>query len=223
MNVLKIAPEPVEDRPNISGELANRMRDMIARGELKPGERINEVHLAANLGVSRTPLREALTVLAGEGALHTIPRRGFFVQELTRAELEGIYPLRALLDPEALRLAGVPDESRLARLHALNERLARAKKVTARLDLDDDWHLLLLEGCPNPVLLDLIRQFIRRTRRYEVAYLGEGKNLETTYGEHRAITAALERGDLKGACRALKQNLTSGMGPILKWLDARQT
>lgn len=216
-----VRPSPVEIRPNISGTLANKLRDMIARGNLEPGERINEVHLAASLGVSRTPLREALTALAGEGALYTIPRRGFFVQELTRAELKGIYPLRALLDPEALRLAGIPDDGRFAQLEALNERLARAKKVTARLDLDDTWHLLLLEGCPNPVLLDLIRQFIRRTRRYEVAYLAASENLGATVEEHRKILAALKQGDLKAACRALKQNLTSGMEPILDWLDQR--
>lgn len=218
-----VRPSPVEIRPNISGTLANKLRDMIARGDLEPGERINEVHLAASLGVSRTPLREALTALAGEGALYTIPRRGFFVRELSRTELEGIYPLRAILDPEALRLAGIPDDRNLAQLEALNERLARAKKVTARLDLDDTWHLLLLEGCPNPVLLDLIRQFIRRTRRYEVAYLAASVNLGATVEEHRKILAALKQGDLKAACRALKQNLTSGMEPILDWLDQRES
>lgn len=208
-------------RPNISGELANRLRDMIASGTLEPGERLNEVHLAAELGVSRTPLREALTALTAEGAIFTIPRRGFFVQPLSRAEFQAIYPLRALLDPEALRLAGLPGGKKLARLEALNQRLRRAKKAARRIEIDDQWHLLLVDGCPNPVLLDLIRQFIRRTRRYEVAYLDDGENLDRTSREHGEVIAALERRDLKGACRALKQNLTSGSKPILKWLEQR--
>lgn len=215
--VLKIDP-----RPNISGELANRLRDMIADGALKPGERINEVHLAAQLGVSRTPLREALAALVAEGALHTIPRRGFFVRPLSRAEFEGIYPLRALLDPEALRLAGIPDKRRLAQLEALNEKLLRARTAAERIEIDDAWHLLLLEGCPNPVLLDLIRQFIRRTRRYEAAYLGDGQHLDATHKQHREVIEALKRGELSNARRALKKNLSTGMGPILDWLEERE-
>lgn len=211
----------IHARPNISEELANRVRDMIARAELEPGGRINEVHLAADLGVSRTPLREALTALAAEGALFTIPRRGFFVQKLSLAEFGCIYPIRQILDPEALLLAGIPDQRRLERLEALNKKLERAVKVTDRIELDDRWHMLLLEGCPNTVLLDLIRQFIRRTRRYEFAYLGDGNNLRAAVDEHRAIMSALERDDLKVARRALKKNLTSGMQPILDWLKTR--
>lgn len=212
----------IDPRLNISGEVANRLRDMIAYGELKPGERINEVHLAASLGVSRTPLREALMALAAEGALFTIPRRGFFVQKLSREEFEGICPVRALLDPEALRLARIPDKARVAKLEVLNKKLRRTKDTTERIEIDNAWHLLLLEGCPNPVLLDLIQQFIRRSRRYESAYLGVRKNLERAYREHREIIAALKRGDLAGACRGLKQNLTSGTEPILEWLDERE-
>jgi len=209
-------------RLNMSAELANRLRDMIAWGELKAGERVNEVHLAKRMGVSRTPLREALTSLLAEEALYAIPRRGFFVQPLSRAEAEGIYPVRALIDPEALRLSGIPDHRRLDRLKALNEKLGRARKVSDRIEIDDDWHLLLIKECPNLVLLDLIRQFIRRTRRYEVAYLRETKHLQTTLGEHEAIMYALGRGDLKKACRCLEQNLSSSFEPVLAWLDKRE-
>lgn len=216
-----IDPRNLELRPNISGELANRLRDMIAHGELQAGERINEVHLAERLGISRTPLREALTTLSSEGAIFTIPRRGFFVQELSRDEFEDIYPLRALLDPEALRLAGIPDRKRLESLESMNEKLLRNRRTADRIEIDDRWHLSLIEGCPNGVLVDLIRQFMRRTRRYEVGYLGRNENVHTAYEEHLKIISALKRRDLKGACRALKQNLSNGMEPILDWLENR--
>src|SRR5262249_20391625 len=108
----------VIDRANLSDSVAANVREWIVDGRLQAGGRINEVHLAAQLGVSRTPLREALARLAAEGALTLRPRCGYYVCPLSRAEFEQIYPIRALLDPEALRLAGVPSPKRIARLES---------------------------------------------------------------------------------------------------------
>ena len=99
--------QPKLVRPNLNDELAQSVRRMILDGSLAPG-RVNEVHLAAALGVSRTPLREALMRLVSEGALTSIARRGFFVAALSVEEVEQLYPIRAILDPAALRLAGIP-------------------------------------------------------------------------------------------------------------------
>src|SRR5438552_13883463 len=95
------------DRPNLGEALVVTLRERIVDGRLPAGERLNEVHLAASLGVSRTPLREALGRLTAEGALTSSPRLGFFVRPLTAEEFRQIYPIRAILDPEALRLAGI--------------------------------------------------------------------------------------------------------------------
>src|SRR5262245_9415830 len=115
-------------RTNISDTIANKLRSMIIDGRLPPGARINEVHLAASLGVSRTPLREALSRLANEGAVAVEPRRGFFVAPLSTTELEQLYSIRPVLDPEALRIAGVPAPCRLRNLRILNRRLAKERK-----------------------------------------------------------------------------------------------
>ena len=183
--------------------------------------RLDERQLSRALGVSRTPLREALSRLAAEGALVLVPRVGFSVAPLSAAELREIYPIRALLDPEALRLAGLPPRERLQSLAALNEEI-RAARGERAIALDDRWHLELLSGCPNRVLLDLIEQFMRRTRRYELALLRERRNVGNAAEEHRKILAALRRRDLDGACAALKRNMTSGAAPILEWLEARE-
>jgi DNA-binding GntR family transcriptional regulator len=209
------------ERPNISADLVVGIRQMIFDGGLGAGERINEVHLAEGLGVSRTPLREALMSLVMEGAVEVVPRRGFFVRPLTVEELQALYPIRRLLDPEALRLSGLPSETTLSSLERLNERLGRARGAETRIRLDDEWHLSLVACCPNPVLIELIEQLIRRTRRYELAYLKEAEHTATACREHRRILAALRRGDMDGACERLRENLTSGEGPILKWLKER--
>src|SRR5436309_2715334 len=103
-------------RDNISDAVAIELRNMIVDGHLPAGERINEVHLSKQLGVSRTPLREALARLTQEGALRQVPRIGYFVRALTLEEFEQIYAIRPLLDPEALRLAGLPSSGRMERL-----------------------------------------------------------------------------------------------------------
>lgn len=212
----------IDPRPNISAQLANRLRDMIFDGELQPGERINEVHLAARLGVSRTPLREALSMLASEQALDSLPRRGFFVRPLTRKEFEDIYPMRALLDPEALRLSGIPSEDGFRRLERINEKIRAEKNIKRRVTLDDRWHLELVANCKNQVLIDLIKLFMRRFRRYGLAFSREWKVLETANREHIEIMEALKAGNLGQACKWLRRNLTSEKQPILEWLDERK-
>jgi len=209
-------------RANISEAIASKLRTMIIDGRLRPGTRINEVHLAAGLGVSRTPLREALSSLANEGAVTVKPRRGFFVAPLSAIELEQLYSIRPVLDPEALRIAGVPAHSRLRKLRILNRRLAKEKKPERIVALDDEWHLELIAECANGVLLEMIRQIMRRTRRYELALMRERGNVERAVGQHEKIVAALERARLAKACLELKRNMQHGHAPILQWLRERE-
>jgi DNA-binding GntR family transcriptional regulator len=211
------------DRGNLSDLIMDTVRNMIVDGRLPPGERIIEVQLSQQLGVSRTPLREALARLSHEGALDAIPRIGYFVRPLTISEFEQIYSIRPILDPEALRLAGLPSAERMTRLQEINHRIEKARTADAIIDLDDEWHLELVADCPNDVLIDLIKQFVRRTRRYEIALMRESRNVHTSTTNHKAIMAALSRRDLKGACAALRVNLTTGYAPIRDWLLSRDT
>lgn len=206
----------------LNSDLAVAVRNMIVDGRLPAGARINEVHLSRQLGVSRTPLREALARLAQEGALTNQPCRGWFVRPLTLEEFEQIYPIRPLLDPEALRLGGIPSPQRLARLRRLNARMAAERDADRIIALDDEWHLLLIDPCPNRVLIDLIKQFIRRTRRYEIALMREGRNVEVATTVHEQIMDMLERGDLEAACGALRRNLQNGFVPIAVWLAEQE-
>jgi DNA-binding GntR family transcriptional regulator len=207
-------------RDNLSDEVVNRLRNMIVDGTLPAGERINEVHLSRDLGVSRTPLREALSRLVHEGAIRGVPRIGYFVRELTLQEFENIYAIRPILEPEALRLAGLPSRERLERLVSLNDRIGKAKHADAVIDLDDEWHNELIADCPNSVLLEFIRQIISRTRRYEIALMRERRNIAHATRNHRSIMTALRRRDLDAACDELRKNLQWGRAPIVAWLES---
>ncbi len=211
----------IEHPPNLSEQVANGLRDRIYDGRLAGGERINEVHLAAQLGVSRTCIREALGKLVAEDALISVPRRGCFVRELTVKEFEDIYPIRALLDPEALRLSGVPTAAALERLERINGRIRAAKDIETRMTLDDEWHLQLVAGCDNDVLLGLITHFMRRFRRYGLAFGRDASVLQEAGREHLAILEALRDGDMASACDWLRRNLSSNKAPILEWLESR--
>ena len=194
---------------------------MIVDGRLPAGERINEVRVSQQLGVSRTPLREALARLTHEGALESIPRIGYFVRPLTIEEFEQIYAIRPILDPAALRLSGIPSSERMKQLDELNRRLDKARSPDEIIARDDEWHLELVAECPNKVLVDLIKQFARRTRRYEIALMRERKNVLASMTKHNAIMTALRKRDLDAACAALRTNCEVGFAPIMEWLIAR--
>ncbi len=209
------------DRPNLADTVADAIRAMIVDGRLADGERINEVQISALLGVSRTPLREALSRLSADGSLNAKPRHGYFVAPLTEDEFVQLYELRPILDPAALKLAGIPSPAQLDRLEALNRKLAALQKPDRAIECDDEWHLELLAHCPNRVLVETIEGFMRRTRRYELALMREQKHIAHAAKTHTLILAALRKGDMHSACAALEQNMREGLAPVLAWLKAR--
>ncbi|MEL7296090.1 MAG: GntR family transcriptional regulator [Pseudomonadota bacterium] len=208
-------------QPNISEAVSSAIHELIVDGSLADGARINEVHLAKQLGVSRTPLREALCHLQAEGLVTQAARRGFFVPPMTCDEFQQLYTVRPLLDPEALRLGGCPDASTVAELERLNTKLLNARSASRAIDIDNAWHRLLLEGCPNRVLLEFIEQIMTRTRRYEHALFRETQHVWVASDEHTQIIAALKKNDLRAAVGLLRQNMQTGHEVILNWLQQR--
>ena len=209
-------------RANVSEAVATSVRAMIVEGRLAERERINEMRLAQSLGVSRTPLREALGRLSAEGALTSAPSFGYFVRPLTVEEFEQLYDIRPILDPEALRLAGIPPPKRIEQLKKMNRVLATERKPETAIARDDEWHLQLLADCPNRVLIELIEDMMLRTRRYELALFRETRSILRAAKDHEAILRPLRERNLKAACAALKQNMQSGREPILIWLKSRK-
>jgi DNA-binding GntR family transcriptional regulator len=208
-------------RDNLSDSVVLRLRHMIVDGQLPAGARINEVHLSRQLAISRTPLREALARLAQEGALRSVARIGYFVRPLTVDEFEQLYDIRPILDPEALRLAGLPSRECMEKLQDLNDAIGRARDSDTIINLDDEFHMELIAACPNQVLIELIRQIVQRTRRYEIGLMRESRNVAVATANHKEIMTALRRRDLRAACAALRNNLRTGREPILAWLKAR--
>ncbi|MEM6819614.1 MAG: GntR family transcriptional regulator [Pseudomonadota bacterium] len=212
--------KPGRRQQNLSLEVARTLRDKIDSGELAPGTRVNEVHLSEALGVSRTPLREALSRLASEGAVRSEPRRGFFVRPLTSEEYEALCPALAVLAAEALELSGPPDLGMLYQLDALNEEIASSRTPAQRVEQQELWLRMLLSSCRNLIILELIGDVSRRLRRYRRAYFRQSESELPTDSNRNAIAELLRQDDTASAAARLKAHLSEGVPGLAQWLKS---
>lgn len=189
----------------VAEQVQRLVAERILDGSMTPGTRINEVHLARELGVSRTPLREALQRLHQEGLVSSRPHSGFFVASASRAEAFELYELLALLEADALELSGVPDAAHLERLEQLNEEIATTRTTASAIRRNTAWHRALLSGCANGSLLRLVESTRRKVDRYEHLYFAPGpERIAASVQLHEAILGALGRRDLAEARRSLR-------------------
>ena len=191
-------------RAQVRNELMSRMR----AGKVEPGQGINEVQLAAELGVSRTPLREALIGLESEGQITSENGKGFRFVKLSADEFEELAPVLAVLEGLAVELTPVAKIRRLgARLGAIADtfdvNVAEHALISHR---DDEWHELMLSECPNSRLMILISSVRQLFHRYESLLVPDEVMIERNAAEHRDIAHALADGNVAKAQRALRAN-----------------
>lgn len=206
-------------------EVAELLRQQIYAHELNPGAWIDEQALADRFGISRTPMREALKVLASEGLVRLEPRRGCYVAELSEQDLDDIFPVMALLEGrvafEAASKASAADLARLADLHDKLEQHAAANDADRFFEVNQAFHNTLQEIAGNRWLKQMIddaRRVIKLTRRDSLRLEGR---LKQSLAEHRAILKALKARDADAAGRAMHDHLLSGRAAIAKLQSAR--
>jgi DNA-binding GntR family transcriptional regulator len=181
--------------------IAERIRSLIIDGGLTPGDRLVEPDLARRLGVSRTPLREALLQLDSEGFVRVIPRRGAVVSVLSHSDAAETYQVKGVLEAFAARLAcSRLTATELEHLHDLHERMsriagARTKDVRALLQLNAEFHQALSDASGNEKLAGYIRSLRAQALRYNYIYLSVLSHLALSMKEHERILAALAKGD----------------------------
>jgi DNA-binding GntR family transcriptional regulator len=193
--------------------------DRILRDELKPGARISDTALARELGVSRTPIREALLRLEREGFLEADIGRGFFVKPLSVREVREAYPVIWTLEVLALRGTGAPTPERRAEMARINAALEGEDDPERRIDLDGEWHRTLLEPCGNEYLLGLIANLKSVIRRYEYAYMQNAGYIPVSTRAHDEITELVTAGNVEGAVPLLENNWRFTMQSLLGWLN----
>jgi DNA-binding GntR family transcriptional regulator len=207
---MPLAWPPAASR-TLSDQVYHTVRARIMAGELAPGTFLREKDLES-MGVSRTPIREALGRLASEGFLERLPHRGFRVPEESLANLLELYPIVAALELLAGRLAldrFTPDD--IAKLRDLNARLAEARDrgdVRAMLDLNTAFHRLISERGGNRRLALLLDDLRSQLTRLELWYYSGRERTQRSIQEHEAIIAAVEQGDRTRALELLERNMS---------------
>ena len=187
----------------------------IQLGAIPGGARVRDAGIAAELGVSRTPVREALLRLSREGLLSAEAGRGFRLTPLDRTELRDTGSILAALEPLALDQSPEPDSQRVARLTDVVRQLEQTRGDIARcVELDEEFHRVLLEDCPNRRLLALVATLRRSLRRYLHHYLQRGGRVSLSSLQHSRIAEALRKGDREAARQLLERKWRRGMDEI---------
>lgn len=206
-------------RAPLRDEVHRRLLELIHRGELPPGSRVRDVQLASQLGVSRTPVREALLRLAREGVLEADMGRGFSVRRLDAAEMRETGAILSSLEDLALRLSVPIPAERLARLSEIDRELANTRGDADRcIALDEGWHRTLLEGCPNTRLLAMISELWHVPRRYMRGYLRDAGRVTLSTQHHARIIEALRRNDLAAARERFTHHWDRGIEELGAWI-----
>lgn len=213
----------VIERPSVRDQVHHELLRKLLGGELAIGQNIDEPALAAELGVSRTPVREALSRLVQQGLVEHRQSRGFFVTPVTVQDAREIYPMLAALEGLALRTA---DPAVIA---AALPRLAESADLTAAAAAgprqahaaDDRFHDQIVALAGNARLTETVTTLKRLVHRFEHAYMTDSAALHTSTRQHHAIVDALSEGDLESAVRALDDNWRHGMDRLLGRLTAK--
>ena len=213
-----MSPPAVANAPTLSTralyeEVAELLRQRIFSRALEPGSWIDELRIAEELGISRTPLREALKVLAAEGLVTMKVRRGAYVTEVSEQDLRDVYHLLALLESDAAAVvATTATDAQLTDLQALHQELENA--VTDRdrfFTINERFHMRLLALANNrwrDQMVGDLRKVMKLNRHNSLFKSGR---LQESLAEHRAIVAALVAREANDAAERMRQHFANGL------------
>lgn len=196
-------------------QIYQKIRNMIAVGRLKPGDPINEVAIAEALGISRTPVREAVKRISDEGLIKVLAQTGTYVAPISRADLEEAYVIRRALEMESARRAA--PKFTASACEALEDNIAAHRlaisrgKYASAIQLDDVFHRTIAETSGFPMIwkaVDISKAQMDRGRYLAIPKPGYG---EQTIEQHEAILDALKRQDAEGAALAMEHHLETSL------------
>ena len=202
----------------------NTLRQAILTGELKPGERLMEIHLADQLGVSRTPIREAIRKLELEGLVTMIPRRGAEVAQITEKSMNDVLEVRRAVDALCVELACERiTEEELQRLSEACDAFAEeAKKCEKEKDVkllaqkDVALHDIIVQATGNQRLIQLVNNLSEQMYRYRFEYLKDFSQHEKLVEEHRIIYENIVKKNRETACEAARLHIDNQKKAIIR-------
>lgn len=204
----------------------NTLRQAILRGELKPGERLMEIQLANKLGVSRTPIREAIRKLELEGLVLMIPRKGAEVAEITEKSLRDVLEVRRALEELAVQLVcekitaeEVEDLKQAAK--AFQETL-KDGDITQIAEADVRFHDVIYLATDNQKLIQLLNKLREQMYRYRVEYLKDKAIYPQLIAEHQAIIERIEKREKEAATQVVCKHIDNQVEAVIDTIRTKQ-
>ena len=197
---------------SLAEQVYNELLKQIIDGSRKEGEKLSEENVCRELGVSRTPAREALLMLVRDGLVNRVQRCGCYVKKLDTEEIAELFECRMML--ECLALENGFDNISEPALLQLEKQLEAGDNKRSSLDADVKMHELIISSCPNRHLQELIRQLIQRTSPFRSWRTYDTKDIESLSLERKEIIQAIRKRDKALAKALLGQHILSGVSVI---------
>jgi DNA-binding GntR family transcriptional regulator len=221
-------PQPAPTVPEAgpthrTGRAYESIRDAILENRIKPGSHLSENQLARSLGMSRTPIREALKVLQGEGLVEIVENAGIFVRQITLKEVFDLFEVRAVLECAALpsALEKITDEE----IDAIRARWAAQEEKArsgAEIDLnglmamDLDLHFFVVDRCGNEFLKTVLAGIRMRIKRYQLMSARALDNAHSVIEQHLEILDYMKRRDVEALARVLKRHIRQAAENVIR-------
>ena len=219
----RLAPIKLDSYQPLREVVCESLREAIRNGVLKPGERIMEIQLAEELGVSRTPVREAIRKLELEGYVVMMPRRGTYVANMSIRDINEIFEIRTALESLSNGLAAehITDEEleHLQRLLVIIGGYIKDGNIEKIVETDIEFHDLMYHAARNQRLVGIISNLRDQLTRFRTLSMSYPGRLEATLDEHRTIVEAIANGDRKAASKAAEQHMENSEKTLLKAMD----
>jgi DNA-binding GntR family transcriptional regulator len=227
LNDLDLGPlQAFQERKSLGEHVFESLKHSIIRGKISSGEWLVESHIAETLGISRTPVREAIHKLEREGLIERQPRGGFTVLGLDRNDIEETFGIRSVLEGYAARLAAVKhDPQELEDLENKIDEFQNAldrKKMKLLPTINTEFHDLLYGLSKSPKLINMINGLRDQIYRYREMILKERKFASTSNLDHKQMLKYIRKQDAEGAERLVRDHILRGQQMVLKEYDRQR-
>ena len=221
----KLEPITLESFLPLRETICESLRDAIRRGILRPGERLMEIQVADELGVSRTPVREAIRKLEQEGYLVMMPRRGTYVANMSIRDVNEIFEIRTALESLSGGLAAeritAEELDKLQRLLVIIGGCMKEGNMEKIVAVDIEFHDLLYQAARNQRLVGIISNLREQLTRFRTLSMSYPGRLEATLEEHKTMVDAIANGDVKEARRAAERHMEKAEKTLLKAMQVK--
>lgn len=222
----RLIPVKLENYKPLREIVFEHLRDAIIKGTLRPGERLMEMQLADEMGVSRTPVREAIRKLELEGLVIMVPRRGAYVADLSIKDVSETFEIRSALEALAASLAAeritAEENEEMERILVRIGAAIEAGDFQQTVELDEQYHNLLYQASRNDRLMQILNNLREQIQRFRVTTLAMPGRVHGVLNEHRQIAEAISERNAELAHRLALEHIENAESALMEWIKGQQ-